>query len=112
MLPARRAALCPLPSPVQCRIYVPATDDPELPPNSSDEERGRVRSERLKQAKASAIGLQFGISIAIGALLGNWLDHRFDTEPALLFLGVAFGAAAGFRDLYRLAKDGMKDEGS
>lgn len=60
-------------------------------------------------ARASSIGLQFGISIAIGALAGNWLDKRFGSEPWLLLAGVLFGSAAGFRDLYRLAKTHGED---
>lgn len=64
----------------------------------------------MRAARASAIGLQFGISIAIGALFGNWADRKFGTSPWLLMLGVIFGAAAGFRDLWRLAKSQMNDE--
>lgn len=65
----------------------------------------------MRAARASAIGLQFGISIAIGALGGNWLDRKFGASPWFLMLGVIFGAAAGFRDLWALAKSDMSDEG-
>lgn len=60
-------------------------------------------------AKSSAIGLQFAISIAVGAFAGNWLDKKFDTAPWLLLVGVLFGSAAGFRDLYRLAREQADD---
>ena len=65
----------------------------------------------MRAARASAIGLQFGISIAIGALGGNWLDKKFGTTPWLLVIGLLLGAAAGFRDLWVLAKTEMSDEG-
>lgn len=60
--------------------------------------------DRMQVARASAIGLQFAISIAIGALGGRWLDRRLDTEPYLLLVGVVLGAIAAFRDLFLLAK--------
>lgn len=72
------------------------------------EREQRIR-ERVGLAKSSAVGLQFAISIAIGAFAGHWLDNRFDTEPWLLLTGVLFGSAAGFRDLYRLAKSQSDD---
>lgn len=60
--------------------------------------------EKREAAKASAIGIQFVISIAIGAFGGKWLDEKFGTTPWLLLAGVVLGAVAAFRDLYRLAR--------
>ncbi|MFT4702676.1 MAG: F0F1-type ATP synthase assembly protein I [Bradymonadia bacterium] len=68
----------------------------------------RIR-ERNERARASAIGLQFGISIAVGALGGNWLDKRYDTGPWLLLLGFILGSTAAFRDLYKFAKSQSTD---
>ena len=76
---------------------------------STPTEREQQLRERMGMAKSSAIGIQFAISIAIGAWGGNWLDKKFDTAPWLLLIGVLFGAAAGFRDLYRLAKKQAED---
>lgn len=83
---------------------MPGTDDPHRGPDSS-EEREETYADKMKAARASAIGLQFGISIAIGAFGGNWLDKKFGTEPWLLLLGVVLGAAAAFRDLIKLARE-------
>lgn len=60
--------------------------------------------------RASAIGLQFAVSIAIGAFGGNWLDKKFDTAPWLLLTGIVLGAAAAFRDLIRLAREQGEDD--
>lgn len=60
--------------------------------------------DRMLMARASAIGIQFAVSIGIGALGGHWLDRRLDTEPTLLLVGVVLGAIAAFRDLFLLAK--------
>jgi F0F1-type ATP synthase assembly protein I len=59
----------------------------------------------MRTARASAIGLQFAISIAIGALGGRWLDTRFDTEPWLMLLGIVLGSAAAFRDMAKIARE-------
>ncbi len=50
------------------------------------------------------IGLEFGIAVAIGILLGHWLDGKFGTKPWLMLLLMFCGLAAAGRDLYRLVK--------
>ena len=69
-----------------------------------------THAEKMRTARASAIGLQFGISIAIGTLGGSWLDKKFGTDPWLLMTGLLLGAAAGFRDLWKLAKSQADEE--
>lgn len=90
-------------------LTLPGPDDPQRGSDSTSEDRKATYAEKMKAARASAIGLQFGISIAIGALGGNWLDKRFDTEPWLLLTGIILGAAAAFRDLARLAREQEED---
>lgn len=74
---------------------------PSQPP--SDEDDAKLRSRR-EATRASAIGLQFVISITVGLLGGQWLDKKLGTAPWLMLLGLVLGATAAFRDLYRLAK--------
>lgn len=78
--------------------------DEESEGNRTEDERKHTIQERREMASAGAMGLQFGISVAIGALGGNWLDKQFDSAPWLLLAGIALGAIAGFRDLYRFTK--------
>ena len=47
----------------------------------------------------SSIGLQMALSIFIGLALGLYLDKRWGTHPILMFIGLAFGIAAGFRNI-------------
>jgi ATP synthase protein I len=47
-------------------------------------------------AELSAAGLQFTASIAGAALIGWYLDERFDTQPWLLLIMVLVGIAGGF----------------
>ena len=43
----------------------------------------------------STIGLELGLSIALGYLGGEWLDGKFGTEPWLKWIGLGFGLARG-----------------
>ncbi|MBW1771484.1 MAG: AtpZ/AtpI family protein [Deltaproteobacteria bacterium] len=52
----------------------------------------------------STLGLAMALSIGIGAVVGYYLDSKFDTEPWLFFLFLGFGIVAAFRNLYRMYK--------
>jgi ATP synthase protein I len=56
----------------------------------------------------ASLGLSVAISIFIGLFLGLWLDKKFDTAPVLMFIGLAFGIAAGFSNILRASKKGRK----
>ena len=55
-------------------------------------------------ARYGAVGLEFGIAIALGYFLGAWLDEQAGTTPYLMILFVVLGAAAGMKSLLRVAK--------
>ncbi|TVQ98369.1 MAG: AtpZ/AtpI family protein [Deltaproteobacteria bacterium] len=65
-------------------------------------QRERELERRRLEMRMSAIGIQFGISVVIGAVFGWFLDQRFGTGPWLLLVGVTLGAAAAYRDLWDL----------
>ena len=44
------------------------------------------------------------MAVAMGFFFGRWLDKKLDTEPWLMITFVVLGAAAGFRELYRIAR--------
>ena len=56
----------------------------------------------------ASLGMSVALSIFIGLFVGLWLDKKFDTEPVLLFVGLAFGIAAGFTNIVRAGKKGRK----
>lgn len=58
----------------------------------------------LQAASLSYLGLFFGISVVIGLSCGSYLDNRLHTTPWLRIVGVLFGLATGFNELYRIAK--------
>lgn len=66
------------------------------------EQRQRDEERRRLDLRMSAIGIQFAISILLGAGAGFWLDNRFETGPWLLLAGVLLGSASAYRDLWTL----------
>lgn len=71
----------------------PEPNDPERDvPFAPDAEWVREQRGSLRYA---GVGLQFGLTICLFALLGRWLDGRFDTDPWLMILGVLVGFGGG-----------------
>lgn len=59
----------------------------------------------------SAGTLELGLSVAIGAGIGYWLDSVFQTAPWLTLFWLLCGVIAGFRSLLRVARRLEKIEG-
>jgi ATP synthase protein I len=53
-------------------------------------------------ALLSGMGFTSAASVALGALGGNWLDHRWGTAPWLLVVGFFLGVAAAVLQTARL----------
>lgn len=58
----------------------------------------------LQAASLGYLGIFFGISVAIGYFAGAWADRRLHTGPWLSLIGVLFGIATGFTELYRVTR--------
>jgi F0F1-type ATP synthase assembly protein I len=56
----------------------------------------------------STVGMAMAFSIALGALIGHYLDKWLDTKPWLFFIFFGFGIAAAFSNLYKLYKKADK----
>jgi F0F1-type ATP synthase assembly protein I len=52
----------------------------------------------------TSLGIMFPAAIAIGFLIGYWLDHKLHTAPVLMIIFTAFGIAAGFINLFKIVK--------
>jgi ATP synthase protein I len=61
-------------------------------------------------ARYSALGLEMGLSVAIGLAIGYYLDRYFQTKPWLTVIFLILGVAAAFRSLASLAKEIDKGE--
>jgi ATP synthase protein I len=53
---------------------------------------------------ASSVGLEMGLSVVIGVLVGMWLDRQLGSEPWMMLLWLCFGFAAGFRGVLRAVR--------
>lgn len=54
--------------------------------------------------KTSAVGLEFGLAIAVGALIGYFLDKYFATSPYCLIGGVIIGSIAAVKRIWLFSK--------
>jgi ATP synthase protein I len=63
----------------------------------------RPRASATGWGRALEAGIQFAASIGVGMAIGYYADRWLGTGPWLLFLFLAFGFAAGLRNLLRLA---------
>ena len=62
----------------------------------------------------STLGIEVGAAVGIGAVIGFFLDKRYNTQPWLLLLFMFFGIAAATQAVIREVKkyqQGPKDEG-
>jgi len=50
---------------------------------------------------ASSVGLELGLSVIIGLLIGYGLDAKLGTTPWLMLVFLGFGLVAGFRGVLR-----------
>ena len=53
----------------------------------------------------ASIGLQIAVGVGLGALIGSWLDNKFNWTPWGVITGSMLGLASG---LYLLIKEAMK----
>ena len=70
----------------------------------ADKKRGMMR-----YMKYSVIGIELAASIVVGGLIGYWLDQKLGTEPWMFIFWLLCGIAAGFRSLYRMSKQFLKE---
>ena len=54
--------------------------------------------------KAASAGLEAGLSVAIGGVLGYYADRWLGTEPWLLLVFLILGFVAGMRRLFQIAQ--------
>lgn len=72
---------------------------------SEDEKKGKLRQFRELYI-LSTVGIQIVVSIFIGLAFGIYLDGKFGTNPLFTFIFLLVGIAAGFINLFRVAKGG------
>jgi ATP synthase protein I len=71
-----------------------------VPPRAVDP-AARTAKRAYNALNASSVGLELGISVAIGLLIGIYMDRWLGTEPWLMLLWLVLGLVAGFRGVFR-----------
>jgi ATP synthase protein I len=61
----------------------------------------RTSKRAYNALNASSVGLELGLSVGIGLLIGYYMDKWLGTTPWLLLLWMVFGLIAGFRGVIR-----------
>jgi F0F1-type ATP synthase assembly protein I len=75
-----------------------------MTPTSPSPERDSSRSVWQVVAQYSYLGIFFGVAVMLGAFGGRWIERRWGGAPWVSLAGVLIGIAAGFRELYRVAR--------
>lgn len=63
-----------------------------------------------KSLEYSAVGIEVGLSVAAGALIGYWMDQWLGTEPYLLFFWFIAGCGSALRALMRTLNKLKQDD--
>lgn len=71
-------------------------------PDERDDNAARTGEGLRAVAMLSGAGFTLAAAVALGALGGSWLDHKFGTAPWLLIVGFLLGTIAGFMQMARI----------
>lgn len=55
----------------------------------------------ISLARYGGLGFQLALSVVLGIFGGRALDHRLNSEPVFMLMGVILGTAVGFVGLFR-----------
>jgi ATP synthase protein I len=78
-------------------------------PESNKPENNSKRETLTAFLIYGSLGLEMGLSVAIGLAIGYFLDRRFSTSPILTLVFLLFGIVAGMRRLYQLWKKAERE---
>jgi ATP synthase protein I len=81
------------------------THSGERPASPGSPDRGQRAWATLK---FSSIGIELAVAIFLGWGFGYWLDLQLETYPLLMFLFLAVGVAAGFKGVFRAAREAQE----
>jgi ATP synthase protein I len=74
-------------------------------PSSAADPAARTGKRAYNALSASSVGVEIGLSVGIGLLIGYYMDNWLGTQPWLMFLWLVFGLIAGFRGVMRAVRE-------
>lgn len=66
--------------------------------------------ERAVWGSLMSLGLNFPIAILLGFFIGRWIGGKFGYETEGKYIGLAWGVAAAFYELYKVSKRMIKQD--
>jgi F0F1-type ATP synthase assembly protein I len=69
-----------------------------------------ARQDDTNWGKLAALGMEVAVGVALGAVVGNWLDRKYHWDPWGTLIGTAIGFAAGMYLLVKAAIAANKDK--
>jgi ATP synthase protein I len=63
--------------------------------------------DRPEWGKIAAVGFEVAIGVALGIVVGAWIDNKYKTSPWGVIIGLLLGFAGG---MYLLIKDVLRME--
>jgi ATP synthase protein I len=72
--------------------------------------KGEKREAFASLMTYGTLGIEMGVSLAIGLAFGYFLDRFFHTSPLLTIIFMIFGIVAGMKRLYTLWKKMEQDD--
>ena len=83
-----------------------AIDNPERGPAEQS------KAERAYNAFSTAsVGLEMGVAVLIGFGIGYYIDDYYASAPTFTLIGLGVGVAAGFKALFRAARQAKRAGG-
>jgi F0F1-type ATP synthase assembly protein I len=64
----------------------------------------RTSKSAYRNLNSASVGLELGLSVIIGLVLGYYLDRELGTSPWLMLMFLGFGFVAGFRGVLRAVR--------
>jgi ATP synthase protein I len=84
------------------------TRSPDGSRNSRPGDLAKTTRDAYRTLSLSSVGLEMGIAVIIGVLLGRWLDGKVGTSPWMLLLFTGLGMAAGMKGVFRAVREADK----
>jgi ATP synthase protein I len=87
-------------------LSFPPRRGPAIAIKNTDEPGAVAKNWRL--LKFASLGIEMAVATFIGWGIGYWLDLQLGTEPWLMLVFLLCGVAAGFKGVFRAAREAQE----